>query len=38
MIRVEDGTQLWVEDLLVERHLNRGTLETELARATDSGA
>ena len=30
MIRVEDGTQLWVEDLLVERSRIAG-LETELA-------
>lgn len=29
MIRVEDGTQLWVEDLLVERNRTAG-LETEL--------
>jgi DNA-binding winged helix-turn-helix (wHTH) protein/tetratricopeptide (TPR) repeat protein len=31
MIRVEDGTQLWVEDLLVERR-RIAALETELAR------
>jgi DNA-binding winged helix-turn-helix (wHTH) protein/tetratricopeptide (TPR) repeat protein len=31
MIRVEDGTQLWVEDVLVERNRIAG-LETELTR------
>lgn len=31
MIRVEDGVQIWVEDLLVERSLIAG-LETELAK------